>query len=55
MISDTEKMQERDDYINWVSDDAYHLVAEENWSFWHDPRCMRFYNPNSVVNDVFTF
>jgi hypothetical protein len=55
VVSKTEQMQERDDNINWVPNDADYLVAEENWSFRHDPRCMSLNNPNSVINNVLTF
>jgi hypothetical protein len=37
VVTKTEQMKERNDNVDWASDNADDLIAEENGSVWHNP------------------
>lgn len=55
MAAACEKLQERDQNVDRTADDADQTIAVKDRSLRHQPRRVRFNDPDSVVDDVFAF
>ena len=55
VVAQAEQVQEGDDNVNWATDDADDLVTVEHGRERHDPRRVCFHDPDSIVDDIFSF
>eukprot|EP00354_Favella_ehrenbergii_P002999 CAMPEP_0170452668 /NCGR_PEP_ID=MMETSP0123-20130129/1489_1 /TAXON_ID=182087 /ORGANISM="Favella ehrenbergii, Strain Fehren 1" /LENGTH=193 /DNA_ID=CAMNT_0010714749 /DNA_START=451 /DNA_END=1031 /DNA_ORIENTATION=+ len=55
VITHGAKTEEGWDAVEGVSHDHHHFISCEKWRLGHNPRGVRFHDPNSVIDDMFTF
>ncbi len=55
MVVHSDEVKPRQTGVKRVPDNANDLVALEKWSFRHHPRSVRFDDPDSIINDIFSF